>query len=128
MATRANTAVKVSDIDEDLRRKGRCDVRLPGVPAVFTITHRGVEVAYANTRYMMMEERLVDGSVVFTVSIGGNRFECTATQGALDGVARFYVIDRTTKPLDKPQYVLLGWPDHAPTPSKKMLLLCGLAP
>lgn len=133
MITKRHTAVPpVQYIDDELRRSGRCVVRLPNTAIEFEITYRGVEVVFDGSRYVMMCDRDIRyDRMEFYVKIH-NRWDCRAMQEGIGSVSHFEVIDKAGDPLEAEdtdwvrgaQY----YPDHlVPTNEKRkkqVLLLC----
>lgn len=134
MAVKYHTTVPAQHIDEELRRSGRCRVRLPGTIIEFEITHHGVEVVVEGTRYVMHQERDFErDGIVFFVTID-QRWVCRASQYGYDGTSTFEVLDKAGDPFEHRndaywekeytaafQMPLLASPDDK---RKKVLLLC----
>lgn len=134
MVVKYHTTVPAQQIDDELRRSGRCRVRLPNTIIEFEITHRGVEVVAENMRYVMHQYRDVHREwVTFSVTVDG-RCECTTHEG-FDGQVHFYVLDKAGDPMTvvgvdqygspkREQYSIDRLTSPANEKRKKVLLLC----
>lgn len=121
MVTKSHITVQEKYIADELRRLGRCVVRLPNTAIEFEISHRGVEVVADGTRYMMLRDRdICYDRVEFYVKIH-NRWECRATQESFDGLRHFEVIDKAGDPFEHSMECLLKAPSND---KRKKVLLC----
>jgi hypothetical protein len=125
MVTKTHTSLPAKTIDDEIRRCGRCLVRLPNTHLEFELTRRGVEVNAGGTRYVMHQARDFErDGVVFSVTVDG-RWVCKASQYGYDGTSTFEVLDWAGDPFYRPgEYVSVGTLASPANEKRKVLLLC----
>ena len=127
MVAKTHTSIPAKQIDDEMRRCGRCVVRLPNTTLEFELSSRGVEVNADGMRYVMYQERNIERDcITFRVTVDG-RWECLATQKGYDGMSYFEVLDKAGDPFYfyRPgEYVSVGALASPANEKRKVLLLC----